>query len=595
MTKTFDSLGVNPDILKAIKDLGFENPTPVQEKVIPLLLAEKTDIVALAQTGTGKTAAFGLPLIQQTDAHSGDTQGLVLAPTRELCIQITKDLQSYSKYTDKLNIVPVYGGASIIPQIKSIKRGAQIVVATPGRLLDLIDRKAINLNTVNKVVLDEADEMLNMGFTDSINAILAEVPKDRNTLLFSATMPDDIVRISKKYMRNPQEVTIGNRNSGAENVTHTYYAVHPRDRYLVLKRIADFNPGIYGIVFCRTKRETQEVADKLIQDGYNADSLHGDLSQAQRDYVMQKFRVKNINLLIATDVAARGLDVDNLTHVINFGLPDDFEVYTHRSGRTGRAGKAGASVAIIHPNDTHVLRRIEKKINKSFVKGTIPTGKEVCEKQLFNLIDKMQKVEVDHTEIDEYLPAIYLKLENMDKEELVKRFVSLEFNRFLEYYKKSHDIAAPHEQGGRENGRGAAGYTRLFMNLGKMDELSPNAVIEMINDKIPGEKIPVGKIDLMQNFSFIEVVEQHAELVMTALNQAYFNNKKVSVEVAKGPGGGGGRRNGSRFSGGGGGGFRSKGRSGGYGGNRERSFSRSNDGGGGSRTRFVKRKNRRDD
>jgi ATP-dependent RNA helicase DeaD len=437
---TFEELGIDQNIIRALTELGFENPMPVQEKVIPLLLGPKTDIVALAQTGTGKTAAYGLPLIQQTDTNNHLPQVLILSPTRELCIQIAGDLNDFSKYIDDLKVLPVYGGSSIDNQVKALKKGVQIVVATPGRLLDLIRRRAVKLGSVHSVVLDEADEMLNMGFLDSINDILAEVPENRNTLLFSATMPNEVSGIARTYMKNPVEITIGSRNAGAENIKHVYYTVHARDKYIALKRIVDFYPSIYGIVFCRTRIDTQEIADKLIADGYNAEALHGDLSQVQRDSVMQKFRIRHVRLLVATDVAARGLDVNDLTHVINYALPDDIQAYTHRSGRTGRAGKTGTSIAIINLKERHLIRQIEKLINKPFIATKVPGGREICEKQLFNLIDKMEKVEIEDTEIDTYLPTIYRKLEWLEKEDVIKRFVALEFNRFLEYYRNAGDI-----------------------------------------------------------------------------------------------------------------------------------------------------------
>lgn len=425
--KTFEELGIDSKILKAISEIGFENPMPVQEQVIPLLLAENTDIVALAQTGTGKTAAFGLPVIQKIDVSDNYPQALILSPTRELCLQIASDLNDYSKYISGLKILPVYGGSSIESQIRTLKKGVQIIVATPGRLIDLMNRKMVKLDRISTVIMDEADEMLNMGFTESINEILAAIPEERNMLLFSATMPAEIAKIAKNYMSNPKEVVIGSKNEGAENIKHVYYLVHAKDKYLALKRIADYYPNIYGIIFCRTRRETQEIADQLIQDGYNADSLHGELSQAQRDAVMQKFRVKNLQLLVATDVAARGLDVDNLTHVINYGLPDDIETYTHRSGRTGRAGKKGTSIAIIHVKEKGRMRDIEKIIGKKFEKGHIPTGGQICEKQLFNLVDKIEKVKVNEEEIASYLPSIFRKLEWLSNEDLIKRIVSLEF------------------------------------------------------------------------------------------------------------------------------------------------------------------------
>ena len=479
--KTFEELGIDSKILKAISEIGFENPMPVQEQVIPLLLAENTDIVALAQTGTGKTAAFGLPVIQKIDVSGNYPQALILSPTRELCLQIASDLNDYSKYISGLKILPVYGGSSIESQIKTLKKGVQIIVATPGRLIDLMNRKMVKLDRIGTVIMDEADEMLNMGFTESINEILAAIPEERNMLLFSATMPAEIAKIAKKYMSNPKEVVIGSKNEGAENIKHVYYLVHAKDKYLALKRIADYYPNIYGIIFCRTRRETQEIADQLIQDGYNADSLHGELSQAQRDAVMQKFRVKNLQLLVATDVAARGLDVDNLTHVINYGLPDDIETYTHRSGRTGRAGKKGTSIAIIHVKEKGRMRDIEKIIGKKFEKGHIPTGGQICEKQLFNLVDKIEKVKVNEEEIASYLPSIFRKLEWLSNEDLIKRIVSLEFNRLIDYYADASELDIPEDRNTKDRGnqrgertRGKArkaeeGYSRLFINLGKAD------------------------------------------------------------------------------------------------------------------------------
>jgi ATP-dependent RNA helicase DeaD len=443
---TFKELGIRNDLLRALTDLGFEVPMPVQEKVIPILLGPRNDIVALAQTGTGKTAAFGLPLIQQTDISKRTPQALILCPTRELCLQITGDLNDYANYTDGLKILPVYGGSSIETQIRGLKNGVQIVVATPGRLIDLINRRAVTLKDVKTVILDEADEMLKMGFLESIDTILAEVPEKRTMLMFSATMPPDLNRIAKRYMNNPFEITVGTKNTGADNIRHIYYIVHARDKYIALKRIVDFHPSIYGIVFCRTRKDTQEVADKLIGDGYNAEALHGDLTQAQRDSVMQKFRIRHVQLLVATDVAARGIDVDDLTHIINYSLPDDIQVYTHRSGRTGRAGKAGTSIAIVNLNEKFILHQIEKAINKTFTAAKVPNGREICEKQLFNMVSKMEKVEIDHTEIDPYLPVIYRKLEWLDKEEVIKRFVALEFNRFLEYYRNAKDINATEDK-----------------------------------------------------------------------------------------------------------------------------------------------------
>ena len=547
--KTFEELGVAPEIRKAIEEMGYENPMPVQEEVIPYLLGNGNDVVALAQTGTGKTAAFGLPLIQKIDVSNRVPQALILCPTRELCLQIAGDLNDYSKYITDLKIIPVYGGSSIESQIKSLKKGVHIIVATPGRLIDLIERKVAKLETIRDVVMDEADEMLNMGFTDSINAILEKVPEDRNTLMFSATMSPEISRIAKTYLRDAKEITIGTKNEGTKNVHHVAYIVHAKDKYLALKRVVDFYPMIYGIIFCRTRLETQEIADKLIQDGYNADSLHGELSQAQRDLVMQKFRQRHLQLLVATDVAARGLDVNDLTHVINYGLPDDTESYTHRSGRTGRAGKTGISIAIMNLREKGKMKQIERILNKKFSVETLPTGQAICEQQLIKLIDDIEKVKVDEEEIDAFLPNIYRKLEWLSKEDLIKRVVSMEFNRFLDYYKNAPEIDQPsanekekkekkkekkERPERRERSRKAEkGYTRLFINLGKTDGFFPNQVIELINRNLKKERIEVGRIDLMQNFSFFEVIEAQAPKVVRALNKVTYNGRKVVVEVAE--------------------------------------------------------------
>jgi ATP-dependent RNA helicase DeaD len=539
---TFEEMGLSPSIVKAIKEIGFELPMPVQEKVIPLLLEKATDIIGLAQTGTGKTAAFGLPLVELTDTSTRNTQAVVLCPTRELCIQITNDLLNFAKYSGSLKILPVYGGSSIENQLRELKKGVHIIVATPGRLIDMMDRGAAKLNNVHTVVLDEADEMLNMGFLDSINAILAGIPKDRQTLLFSATMPPQIASIAAKYMNNPIEITVGTKNAGAENVTHAYYLVHAKDKYRVLKRIADFEPGIYGIIFCRTRRETQEIASKLVQDGYNADALHGDLSQAQRDSVMQKFRVRNVQLLVATDVAARGLDVEDLTHVIHYSIADDAGIYTHRSGRTGRAGKAGISISIVNLKEKHQFQQIEKKIKKEFVPAKVPTGREICGKQLFHWVEKIENVTTDHKQIEAWLPDIRTRLEGLDKEELIHRVVALEFNRFLEDYRNSQDIteAVSETRNSRrddfsdtKDGMVTAGYTRLFINLGKMDGMYPEQLIDLVNQSTPGKKVPLGKIDLAKQFSFFEVENKHMEKLMSALNQAKFHGRKVHVELAQ--------------------------------------------------------------
>jgi len=537
-------MGFTPGILKAIQELGFDQPMPVQEKVIPLMLGDAGDIIALAQTGTGKTAAFGLPLVQATDTEINNTQALVLCPTRELCMQITGDLTDYAKYTGQLKILAVYGGASIDNQIRGLKKGVHIIVATPGRLIDLIGRGAARLSAVTTVILDEADEMLNMGFLDSINEILEEVPDGRRTLLFSATMSSEIASIARKYMDNPVEVTIGTKNSSAENVSHAYYLVHAKDKYKVLKRIADFEPDIYGIVFCRTRKETQEVASKLINDGYSADSLHGDLSQAQRDAVMQKFRMRNLQLLVATDVAARGLDVDDLTHVINFSLPDDTEVYTHRSGRTGRAGKTGISISLVHLRERHALQQIERRVKKTFKAIQIPTGSEICGKQLFNWVNKLENVVTEHQEIEKYLPEIKEKLAGLDREELLRRVVTLEFDRFLDDYRTGDDIISPVSEkessfGGRSSGRRDAreqfpgNYTRLFINLGKTDGFFPEQLIELVNSNTKGRKVPIGKIDLLKTFSFFEVESSYADDLIGALSNATFDNRRVAVEIAQ--------------------------------------------------------------
>ena len=537
--KTFEELGVSPEIRRAVEEMGYENPMPVQEEVIPYLLGENNDVVALAQTGTGKTAAFGLPLLQQIDVKNRVPQSLILCPTRELCLQIAGDLNDYSKYIDGLKVLPVYGGSSIDSQIRSLKRGVHIIVATPGRLLDLMERKTVSLSTVHNIVMDEADEMLNMGFTDSINAILADVPKERNTLLFSATMSPEIARISKNYLQNAKEITIGRKNESTSNVKHVAYTVQAKDKYAALKRIVDYYPQIYGIIFCRTRKETQEIADKLMQEGYNADSLHGELSQAQRDAVMQKFRIRNLQLLVATDVAARGLDVDDLTHVINYGLPDDTESYTHRSGRTGRAGKTGTSIAIINLREKGKLREIERIIGKKFIAGEMPTGKQICEKQLIKVIDELEKVKVNEEEITDFMPEIYRKLEWLSKEDLIKRMVSHEFNRFLDYYRDREEIETPTDsrerntRDSRERGsrKAAPGFTRLFINLGKMDSFFPSELISLLNSNTRG-RIELGRIDLMKNFSFFEVEEKEAQNVVKALNRANWNGRKVSVEVA---------------------------------------------------------------
>ena len=551
--KTFEELGVSEEIRRAITELGFESPMPVQAEVLPYLLGSNNDVIALAQTGTGKTAAFGIPVLQRLDPTSRDTQALILSPTRELCLQIADDLKDFSKYMNGINIVAVYGGTSIENQIRSLRHGAQVIVATPGRLIDLMNRGKANLEKVYNVVLDEADEMLNMGFTESINEIFEGVPADRNTLLFSATMSREIERIAKSYLREYKEIVVGSRNEGAENVNHIYYMVHAKDKYLALKRIVDFNPKIFGIIFCRTKLETQEIADKLIHDGYNAESLHGDLSQQQRDLTMQKFRQHLTQLLVATDVAARGLDVDDLTHVINYGLPDDIESYTHRSGRTGRAGKKGTSISIMHIREKHKMRAIEKEIGKSFVEGAIPSAKEICKKQLYKVMDQIVKTDVNDEEIDPFMSDINRYFEFMDKEDLIKKIVSMEFGKFLAYYADAPEIEAPSksprgetsdkrrgkgDRGERSNTpprgrrRGAeAGFRRLFINLGKDHGFYPGAVMQYINKHVEGRQA-VGHIDLLKKFSYIEVPEKDAQKVMRALDGTVYKGREVRCNDA---------------------------------------------------------------
>ena len=545
--KTFEELGVREDLLKAIDEMGFVMPMPIQELVIPHLLTSDNDVVALAQTGTGKTAAYGLPVIQRTDTKINRPQVLILAPTRELCLQIGSDLADFSKYVENLSILPVYGGSSIESQIRSLKKGVQIIVATPGRLIDLINRNTVSLDGVHTVILDEADEMLNMGFVESIEEILTNVPYDRKMLMFSATMPTEIAKIAKKYMHNPEEYVVGTRNEGAENVRHVYFMVHARDKYKALKRVADYNPNIYGIIFCRTRRETQEVADWLIQDGYNADSLHGDLSQAQRDMVMKKFRERNLQLLVATDVAARGLDVTDLTHVINYGLPDDIATYTHRSGRTGRAGKTGVSVSIVHSKEKGKIRDIEKRIGKKFEYMEVPKPVQIIEKQLYNLADRIEKVDVDDEEIGKYLPGVLKKLSWLDGEDLLKRVLSLEFNRLLEYYKGAPVLDVVTERGKKsekkdrpartaeEKDRRVAekGYERVYINLGKADGFYAQNLIELINKNVDGQRVDIGRIDLLSGYSLFDVRQGDAQRVVGSVKNSDFYGKRVYCEIAK--------------------------------------------------------------
>ncbi|PJA98181.1 MAG: DEAD/DEAH box helicase [Ignavibacteriales bacterium CG_4_9_14_3_um_filter_30_11] len=530
----FDELGIEEKILKAIDELGFKKPMPVQEKVIPQIIGnDNRDIIGLAQTGTGKTAAFGLPLIQKTNTSIKRTQFLILAPTRELCIQIADDLISYAKYKEDVRITPVFGGTSIDRQIILLKKGAHIITATPGRLIDLINRRKVDISKVNTVVLDEADEMLNMGFRQDIETILKETPRDKNTLLFSATMPKEVRVIASKYMKDPLEISIGKQNAGADNVEHICYMVNAKERFLALKRVVDFHPDIYGIVFCRTRRETQDVAEKLLKEGYNADSLHGDLSQMQRDAVMKKFRMKSISLLVATDVAARGLDVDNLTHIINFNLPDETEIYTHRSGRTARAGKNGESIVIANLKEKFKIKQIEKQIDKKFSYLPVPLGRDICKKQLFHLIDRMEKVTVDDTKIDSFLSEIFKKLEWLDREELIKKFVSVEFNRFLDYYKNAPDLNIPFDS--KDSNKASftsSNYARFFINLGKTDELQPTNLIGLINDFTKTKDIPVGDIEILKNFSFFEVDKEYTKVLLDSFKDKEYKKRKIILEIA---------------------------------------------------------------
>ena len=569
---TFEELGVCEEIRRAIEELGFVQPMPVQEEVIPYLLGNRNDVIALAQTGTGKTAAFGIPVLQRIatadrDRCSGAPQAIVLAPTRELCLQIADDMKAFAKYLPAIHIEAVYGGASIVPQMKALRRGVQVIVATPGRLIDLMERGVAQLHEVSNVVLDEADEMLNMGFSESIDTILEGVPEERNTLLFSATMSREIERIAKGYLHDYKEIVVGSRNEGAEHVNHIYYLVNAKDKYLALKRIVDYYPKIYAIIFCRTKVETQEVADKLIRDGYNAESLHGDLSQQQRDLTMQKFRSHLTQLLVATDVAARGLDVDDLTHVINYGLPDDIENYTHRSGRTGRAGKKGTSISIIHTREQFKVRRIEREIGKEFVDGSLPSPHEICTKQLYKAIDEIEKIDVDEEQIAPFMQDINRHFEYFDKEDIIKKIVSLTFGRFLDYYADAPEIEKPSrkkEKGRRETGdrrqetgerrretgdgrretgdrrreRGDGrretekGFRKVFLNVGKADGFYAAEIMQLINRRVR-QRIEVGHIDLLQTISYFEVPEQDARTVMRALDGININGRRLRCNDAE--------------------------------------------------------------
>ena len=532
---TFEELGLGPDLLKAVSDMGFINPTPIQEKVIPSILNSGNDLVALAQTGTGKTAAFGLPILEKIDFSSPHIQALILSPTRELCIQITKDMEAFGSHIQKFKPLAVYGGADISKQIKEIKDRPQVIVGTPGRALDLINRKVLKVDSIKWLVLDEADEMLNMGFKEELDSILFTTPKEKQTFLFSATMPKEVQRIAQTYMNASEEISVGQRNSGAENVSHVFYMVQAKDRYEALKRIADMNPEIYGIVFCRTRQETKEVAENLKNDGYNADALHGDLSQAQRDYVMNGFRKKHVQMLVATDVAARGLDVNDLTHVINFKMPDELELYIHRSGRTGRAGKDGISISILHSREFNKIKSLEKLTHKKFTRANIPTGREICEKQLFHLIDRMKNIKVNEQQIANYMDVIYDELSSLSREDLIKRFVSVEFNSFLSYYKDSKDLNisdAKERKPDREGGR-AASFSRFFINVGQKNDLTPPRMIGLINDNTNRRGIEIGKIDILKNFSFFEVDSSAEKDIIKGFRNADFKGIKLVVEISK--------------------------------------------------------------
>ena len=562
---TFEELGVSAPICQAVRELGYEQPMPVQEAVIPYLLGAPIDLIALAQTGTGKTAAFGLPLLQNVErslqAQPNDgvatPRALVLCPTRELCLQIADDLTAYSKYLPSVRILPVYGGSSIEAQIRTLRRGVEVIVATPGRLIDLMERGAASLDSIETVVLDEADEMLTMGFSESLQTILAEVPKERHLLLFSATMPREISSIAASYMHQPKEIIVGTKNEGNKNIRHYYYVVSARHKYLALKRIADYYPDIYGIIFCRTRRETQEIADQLIRDGYNADALHGELSQAQRDYVMQKFRIRNLQLLVATDVAARGLDVNDLTHVIHYGLPDDIESYTHRSGRTARAGKMGISIAICHSRERGRLRDIERISHATIERKHLPTGQAICEKQLFHLADRIERVELtEDTTLDTVLPELVRKLDWIDREELVRRLMLLEHRRLLDYYESEETIEEADDKGrlsgeGKEgkkrdkrdkrNAVAEEGMKRLFINFGKLDRMFPNKLIELINKCVPG-RVKIGKIDLLPRFAFFEVEEADAQEVIRSMSSYEVDGRRIAVDYADAMGSGDGKK-----------------------------------------------------
>ena len=575
---TFKDIGIGTELLQGIKELGFDRPTPIQEAVIPALLEKRNDVIGLAQTGTGKTAAFGLPILQEIDKDYRKTQAVILAPTRELCIQITKDIQAYARYLKGLNIVPVYGGADIVKQMKDLRKGAHIVVATPGRLNDIINRRRrMDVSDVGVLVLDEADEMLTMGFKEELDAIFDQMPPTKTTLLFSATMTNDLRRISKNYMHKPIEISVGQQNMGADHVSHICYQVHEKNRYAALKRIVDNNPNIYGIIFCRTREETKQVAQKLMHDGYNADALHGDLSQAQREHVMEKFRIRNLNLLTATDVAARGIDVKDLTHIINYNLPDEPILYIHRSGRTGRAGQTGIAIAITNLREKRKIAIIEKMLKKKFEIKPVPTGRQICENQLLNIVERLENTDIDHAEIDSYLPLVYDKLESLSREELIKHFVGFEFNHFLKYYKNLEDLtkplsskkllksnagqtrrndrqATPNDRQTKQNDRqpkrndrqprqrqrretmnpiAENGFTRFFINLGERESISPPELIGLVVRSTRNRSVNVGKIAIMRKFSFFEVDEQYTQTVLAGFSDMTFKRRKIVVEISQ--------------------------------------------------------------
>ncbi|WP_159517853.1 DEAD/DEAH box helicase [Sunxiuqinia indica] len=540
---TFEQTGIKPELLSAISEMGFEQPTPIQEKTIPHLINNKNDLIALAQTGTGKTAAFGLPILHNCDVNKKDIQALILCPTRELCLQISRDLDAFSKNLKGFKNIPVYGGADIGKQMRELRNGGQVVVGTPGRVHDLIRRKVLNVSQIRWMVLDEADEMLNMGFKEELDAILAQTPAIKQTLLFSATMPKEIANMTKKYLNSPDEIAVGRKNEGAANVEHHYYVVHAKDKYATLKRVADNYPNCYAIVFCRTRMETRDVAEKLMADGYNADALHGDLSQAQRDYVMSRFRTGQLQMLVATDVAARGLDVNSLSHVINYSLPDDPEAYIHRSGRTGRAGKSGIAVSILHMRETGKLKQIERISNKRFERKEVPGGEEICKVQLMHLVDKVAEIEVNDSKIDPYMVEIMDKFAGLSAEEILKRFVSVEFNRFLDYYKNAPDLNVRGQErktvdkrGGRrgESGGDSMNFSRLFVNAGKKQNLNASRLLGLINDHSTRKNIEIGKIDIQRKFSFFEIDSRFEKELIQSMNQSSIDGHQLEVDRVTG-------------------------------------------------------------